>query len=364
MAETVSYDFLQRIRNIITVETGVDLVPDALARLQAALAIAPGQAAANPPAAQASSHEVTVLLADLRGFSSISEAYPVVKVLELLNRYLGRMCEIAVHNGGTIDKFMGDSIMVLFGAPQQRDDDAPRAVTCAAQMQIAMDEVNREHAAQKLPEIYMGIGVNTGRVMAGLLGSALHSEYTVIGDEVNFASRIETFSLRGQVLVSDSTFERCRGFVATAAPMDVHVKGKSKPVRLHEVLAIPSLGLQLPRQEIRKSPRVEVRIPFTYQPVIDKIVMPQVRTGVILDLGYHGIFAEVEPGLATRSDIRLGLDLSLVGGRADDVYAKVLATHANKGRHVASMEFTSVSVPGNAAIRQFVQTLIQGSPTK
>ena len=142
------------------------------------------------------------------------------------------------------------------------------------------------------------------------------------------------------------------------------MKGKLQPVRLHEVLAIPSLGLQLPRQEIRKSPRVEVRIPFTYQPVIDKIVMPQVRTGVILDLGYHGIFAEVEPGLETRSDIRLGLDLSLVGGRADDVYTKVLATHANKGRHVASMEFTSVSVPGNAAIRQFVQTLIQGSPTK
>ncbi|TAK40768.1 MAG: adenylate cyclase [Betaproteobacteria bacterium] len=364
MAQAVSHELLQRIRDIIAAETGVDPSPEVLERLQATLATAPDQAAATPPAAETSSREVTVLLADLRGFSSISEAYPVAKVLELLNRYLGRMCEIAVRNGGTIDKFMGDSIMVLFGAPQQGDDDARRAVTCAAQMQIAMDEVNREHAALKLPELFMGIGINTGRVMAGLLGSELHSEYTVIGDEVNFASRIETFSLRGQVLVSESTFELCRGYVATAAPMDVHVKGKSKPVRLHEVLAIPSLGLQLPRQEVRKSPRVEVRIPFTYQPVIDKIVMPQVRTGVILDLGYHGIFAEVEPGLTTHSDIRLGLDLSLVGGRADDVYAKVLGTHANKGRHMASMEFTSVSVPGNAAIRQFVQTLIQGSPTK
>ena len=362
MKQALPEEILRRIQAMIAAETAVNVSRDAAARLYAALAMTPGARAAAPE--EDAKREVTVLLADLRGFSSIAESYPIATVLELLNRYLARMCEIAIRNGGTIDKFMGDSIMVLFGTPQSGADDARRAVTCAAQMQIAMDEVNRDHAARKLPELYMGIGINTGRVMAGLLGSELHSEYTVIGDEVNLASRIESFSLRGQVLLSESTFERCRGFAATAAPMEAHVKGKPAPVRLHEVLAIPSLGLQLPRQEIRKSPRVEVRIPFTYQPVVDKIVMPQVRTGVILDLGYHGVFAEVEPGLKVHSDIRLGLDLSLVGGRAEDVYAKVLATHANRGRHVASMEFTSVSVPGDAAIRQFVQTLIQGSPTK
>ena len=363
MENQLAEEVLRRIQEIVAAETGATLAPEAAARLHAALATPAGRAAA-APLEENTSCEVTVLMADLRGFTSISESYPIGTVLELLNRYLARMCEIAIHNGGTIDKFMGDSIMVLFGAPQQGDDDARHAVTCATQMQIAMDEVNREHASRKLPELYMGIGINTGRVMAGLLGSELHSEYTVIGDEVNFASRIETFSLRGQVLVSDSTFERCRGFVATAAPMDVHVKGKSGPVRLHEVLAIPSLGLQLPRQEIRKSPRVEVRIPFTYQPVVDKIVMPQVRTGVILDLGYNGVFAEVEPGLETHSDIRLGLDLSLIGSRANDVYAKVRGTRATNGRCMASMEFTSLSVPSDLAIRQFVQTLIQGSPTK
>ncbi len=362
MRPALPEEILHRIQEQVAAETGARIGRDAAARLYAALAMTPGAPAAAP--GEEAKQEVTVLLSDLRGFSSIAEAYPIATVLELLNRYLGRMCEIAVRNGGTIDKFMGDSIMVLFGAPHGAADDARRAVTCAVQMQIAMNEVNREHAGRKLPQLYMGIGINTGRVMAGLLGSELHSEYTVIGDEVNLASRIESFSLRGQVLLSDGTFERCRGFVATAAPMQAHVKGKSAPVRLHEVLAIPSLGLQLPRQEIRKSPRVEVKIPFTYQAVIDKVVVPPLRTGVILDLGYHGIFAEVEPGLDTHADIRLGLDLSLVGGRAEDVYAKVLATHANRGRHVASMEFTSVSVPGDAAIRQFVQTLIQGSATK
>jgi adenylate cyclase len=181
---------------------------------------------------------------------------------------------------------------------------------------------------------------------------------------VNLVSRIEAFSLRGQVLISESTFDRCRDFVTAGAPMDVQVKGKSIRVRLREVLAIPSLGLQVPRQEVRNSPRVDVKIPFTYQTVVDKIVMPSQRTGVVLDLGYHGIFAEVEPGLAQHADILLGLDLSLIGSRADNVYAKVRSTRSDRGGNFANMEFTSVSEQGSENIRHFVQFLIQGSPTK
>jgi adenylate cyclase len=360
MAQALPEAVLRRIQEVVAREVGASIDGEAAARLHAALAATPA-----PPAPDKDVNcEVTVLLADLRGFSWISEAYPVQTVLEVLNRYLGHMCEIAVRAGGRIDKFMGDSVMIVFGAPEPAEDGPRRAAACAARMQIAMHDINGEHAARKLPELYMGIGINTGRVVAGLLGSELHAEYTVIGDEVNLASRIETFSLRGQVLISDSTFERCRGFVATAAPMEVRVKGKTQPVRLHELLAIPSLGLRLPRQDVRKSPRVEVRIPFTYQPVVDKIVMPQRRTGVIMDLGYHGVLAEVEPGLNAHADLRLGLDLSLIGSSANDVYAKVVGVRALDGRSVASMEFTSVSVPSDTAIRQFVQTLIQGSPLK
>jgi len=274
------------------------------------------------------------------------------------------MCEIAIDNGGTIDKFMGDAIMVVFGAPQRGADDARRAVTCAVQMQIAMVELNRDQASKGLPPLFMGAGINTGHVIAGLLGSQLHSEYTVIGDEVNLASRIEAFSLRGQVLISESTFDRCRDFVGAGAPMDVHVKGKSAPVRLREVIAIPSLGLQVPRQEVRYSPRVQVRIPFTYQMVVDKIVMRSQHAGVVLDVGYSGILAEVEPGLTEHAEILLELNLSLIGSRADNVYAKVRSTRSDRGSNLASMEFTSISERSAADIRRFVQLLIQGSPTK
>lgn len=352
-----------KIQQAVADETGVTIGIEAVTRLRAALSTATSGSYAAPGDEDAS-REVTVLMTDLRGFTQLAETNSARTVLEVLNRYLSRMCEIAVHNGGTIDKFLGDAVMVVFGAPQRGADDAQRAVTCAVQMQIAMVELNRDQESKGLPPLFMGAGINTGHVMAGLLGSELHSEYTVIGDEVNLASRIEAFSLRGQVLISESTFERCRDFVSTGVPMDVHVKGKSKPVIMREVFGIPSLGLEIPRQEVRNSPRVEVRIPFTYQSVVNKIVMPPKRAGIVHDLGYHGIFAAVEPGLTQYGDILLGLDLSLIGRRADNIYAKVRSISSDQGRHFASIEFTALSQSSAEYIRHFVQILIQGSPTK
>ena len=310
------------------------------------------------------SREVTIVLADLRGFTAISENYPPTAVLELLNRYLARMSELIFRREGVIDKFMGDSIMVLFGAPVSHEDDVQRALACAVEMQLAMEEINQDNKRQGMPELYMGIGINTGTVMAGLLGSDLYSEYTVIGDEVNLASRIEAFSLRGQILISRNTYERCRDFVTTAEPMDVHVKGKAEPVSLREVLAIPALNLEVPRQEIRRSPRIEVRIPFTYQLVKSKIVVPQVHQGVIRDISYHGVLAEVVEEIEPLSEIKLGLDLSLVGYRASDIYAKVLKCRQQDDRYLAAVEFTSVSVQSNMNIQQFIHLLIQGSDIK
>jgi len=173
------------------------------------------KAAATATADNFLSREVTIVLADLRGFTAISESFPPTAVLELLNRYLGRMSEIIFRHEGAIDKFMGDSIMVLFGAPNAHDDDVQRALACAVEMQLAMEEINDDNKRRGMPELFMGIGINTGTVMAGLLGSELYSEYTVIGDEVNLTSRIEAFSLRGQ---HRARFHRLAVDVDRAAP--------------------------------------------------------------------------------------------------------------------------------------------------
>ena len=308
--------------------------------------------------------DVTILLTDLRGFTSVAAAYPAGIVLEMLNRYLLTMTDVIVRTRGRIDKFMGDSIMVVFGAPTSHPDDVQQAVTCAVEMQNAMIALNayqREHA---LPELFMGIGVNTGTVMAGSLGSDVYSQYTVIGDEVNLASRIESFSLRGQVLISEATSARCADFVVTAPPMEVLVKGKPTPVSLREVVAIPSLGLAVPRQEIRRSPRVDVQIPFTFHVVTNKIVLPGAGRGTIFDIGYHGILAELDTDLPPFSDIKLDLDLSLIGSKATDVYAKTLKTIERGGRRLTGIEFTSVSVRSEIDIKHFVQLLMQGSESR
>ncbi len=311
-----------------------------------------------------SPREVTVLLTDLRGFTSISETHPAPVLLEMLNRYLVKMSEIAIQHGGTIDKFMGDAIMVLFGAPFSHAEDVTRAVTCAVDMQLALFEINAYHRANDMPELNMGIGINTGTVMAGMLGSDLYAEYTVIGDEVNLASRIEAYSLRGQVLISEATCERVRGYVTVSEAMEVYVKGKKDPVNLYEVLTIPSLGKEVPRQEIRKSPRVETHIPFTYHEIDGKIVAAEKRAGTILDLSYNGVLAALEGDVPAQTEIKLDLNLSLAGTSATDVYARVLKTFERDGQRLASIEFTSVSVQSNVNIRHFVQLLIQGGVTK
>lgn len=364
MKTTGFHDALERVQDVIAEHTGAPLRGEAAAQLERALREGRDRATSASGGENFSSREVTIILADLRGFTSISESYPATVVLGLLNRYLARMSEIIYHHGGTIDKFMGDSIMVLFGAPIAREDDVKRAIACAVEMQVAMSEVNELHKEQGLPELFMGIGVNTGTVMAGLLGSELYYEYTVIGDEVNLASRIEAFSLRGQVLISQNTYDRCRDFITAGEPMDVHVKGKVHPVCLREVLAIPSRGVEVPRQEIRRSPRIEVKIPFSYQIVKSKIVVPQLHRGTIRDISYHGILAELEQELETYSELKLDLDLSLVGYKATDIYARVLKTRRQYGRCLSAVEFTSVSVQSNMNIQQFIHLLIQGSDVK
>ena len=354
-------DFLPLIQKAISEGTGVSLGSEAALRLYRTLLNIP----TSPGLRQdGQSQEVTVLMSDLRGFAAISEANPPRVVLEALNRFLSRMCEIAIDNGGTIDKFMGDAVMVLFGAPMNRPDDARRAVTCAVQMQIAMEAINRGYAELDFPPVYMGTGINTGLVMAGTLGSSLYSEYTVIGDEVNIASRIEAFSVRGQVLISEATYDRCQGFLTVGDPMDVHVKGKSNLVRLREVFAIPSLNLTVPRQDVRKSPRVQARLPFAYRYVVGKVVMPARCQGVVLDISYEGMLAEVEPEVELYAEINVELDLSLIGSATHNLYARVLSLRTYDSKHFAGIEFTSMSTKAEHDIRHLVQLLIQGSPLK
>jgi adenylate cyclase len=303
--------------------------------------------------------EVSILLADLRGFAAIAESYPARVVLDTLNRCFASLTEVIVQHYGTIDKFMGDAIMVVFPGDQAAaHDHARRAILCAVQMQIAMDELREKHRADNVPEMFLGIGVNTGKVMTGLIGSDLYRAHTVIGDEVNLASRIEAFSLRGQVLISQSTYELCKDFAECGAPVQVYMKGKAESVFIREVKGIPSLGKFVPRRELRRSARVEVLLPFAYQIVSTKTVLATVETGTIHNIGYDGVLAEIDRPLPLYAEVKLTLNLVSLGYRAEDVYGRVVDVREDKGRWFCGVEFTSVSRQSSEKIRLFVQMLI------
>lgn len=304
--------------------------------------------------------EVSTLFADLRGFTAISSEYSAEVVIGMLNRYLSVMSEIVVQHGGMVDKFMGDSIMATFGTPQPQNNDLEQALICAVEMQLAMDAINETNAELNLPPLHMGIGINTGKVMAGRLGSALHSEYTVIGDSVNIASRIESFSLRGQILIGQDTYKQAGRLIKVGKPIDIFVKGKPKPLEVHEVLEIPALQLQVPRREARRSQRVKVKMPFSYQKIEHKIVSDEILHGTIVDISYFGIQVDLQSPVKVFDDIKLDVDLSLIGYHAADIYGKVVRTNEKNGRHFAAIEFTSITLQNEVNIRQFIQMLIQG----
>ena len=360
MKESQLSHALRQINAIVAEETGVALPANARTRLEQALAGALGRQPTTAPASGVP-RDVTILLADLRGFSSITASYPGATVLALLNHCFGLMSEIIFRHQGAIDKFMGDAIMVLFESPDGSDEGVRRAVSCAVDMQLAMEELNSVNKGQGLPEMFFGIGINTGRVISAMLGTDAYSEHTVIGEEVNLAARIESFSLRGQVLISESTWQRCSGYVKTGDPMDAFVKGKSKLVVLREVLEIPSLGKVVPRHEMRRSARVPVRLPFSYRMVVNQVVIPENRAGLILDIGYHGVLAEVPLAHSTLSEMLLDFDLPLVGARMSDLYGRVVKVMPKEGVVHVGVEFTSMRPEQKASIQLFVQLLIQGT---
>lgn len=282
-------------------------------------------------------------------------------VLGVLSRCFGLMTEIIVRHYGTIDKFMGDAIMVVFhGEHSSPRDHAQRALLCAVEMQIAMNELRHRHHEDKLPEIYIGIGISTGNVMAGLIGSEAYRAYTVIGEEVNLAARIEAFSLRGQVLMSEATYAHCRDFVHAGEPMDVYVKGRSERLRIREALGIPELGKVVPRQDVRKSPRVVVDLALEYRPLAGKMVDAEPMRGMVRDLGYHGALAQLVEPLPLYSEVKLAFELPRLGFRAEEIYARVVSVREQGDRHLGGLEFTSLGAETNSKIQLFVQMCIQG----
>jgi len=182
--------------------------------------------------------ELSVFFSDIRGFTTLSEQLPPEELVPQLNEYLTRMTQIVFDHQGTLDKYIGDAIMAIFGAPLTQEDHSYRACSTALDMAKTLDALKKEWKAQGKPVLNIGIGINTGLMMVGNMGSERRFDYTVLGDNVNLASRLEGLTKKYGVtiVVSETTWEAARGRLVGRELDVVRVKGKQNPVAIYELL--------------------------------------------------------------------------------------------------------------------------------
>jgi adenylate cyclase len=179
--------------------------------------------------------EVTVMFADIRGFTAMSENLEPARVVEILNEYFTRVTDVIFDHSGMLDKYIGDAVMAVFGAPISKGNDAENAVNSAIQIQRLLIELNRDATARQWPQLRVGIGINTGVAVAGNIGSPLRLDYTVVGDTVNTAQRLMANAKAGQILISESTAAKMgKNFDLERLP-ELKVKGRSEAVPVFRV---------------------------------------------------------------------------------------------------------------------------------
>lgn len=179
---------------------------------------------------------VSVMFVDIRGFSTLSRDNHASEILQMLNDYFEVLVEIVFRYEGTVDKFIGDGMMVLWGAPISHDDDPHRAVKAAIDIQRALETFNFHRLSQGLPPIEVGIGINTGAVVAGYIGSSRTMSYSVVGDAVNEASRLCAAALPGEIVLSEYTQFLVQDLFYTQPRVPILGKGKAEPIKAFSVV--------------------------------------------------------------------------------------------------------------------------------
>jgi predicted ATPase/class 3 adenylate cyclase len=304
----------------------------------------------------------TILMSDLRGFTAFSENLPPETVVRLLNYYFAEMTTIIQKHNGTIDEFMGDGILVIFGAPLQRPNDAERAVACALEMQLAMPQVNAWNASHGFPKLEMGIGINTGEVVAGNVGSRKRAKYSVIGNNVNIASRIESHTAGGQVLISANTRDAVKTPVAIRGSLTLEPKGVTQPITVFEVEGLGgNYQLTLPSLRHRRTV-VDPPCPLIFQVVTEKGVSSEKHDGLLVGLSEAEAVIRSQASVPLFTDLRLRLKPAGIDNDLGQIYGKIIRATTEDG--VFALRFTTL--PGQARhyfdkLESTVETVIRAS---
>jgi class 3 adenylate cyclase len=297
--------------------------------------------------------EITVLMSDLRGYTRFAEQGDPAGVMEVLNDYLGRMADVVIAHGGTINEFIGDAIFAVFGAPVEHADHAERAAATALAMQDAMDALNRDNAARGRPRFEMGIGLHTGEAVVGNIGSEQRTKYAVVGAAVNLAARVEGCTVGGQIFITAATVGALADLAEVALPITVELKGLSAPIALYELRGLAGRFARR-RPDAAGGTDVEVDLPVVGAVVQDKRVQGEPFAGAVRRLAGRWLEAALGTELAALTNVRLRLTYPAPAGESGDVYGKVTGAVTRGGTRLTRIQFTSVDAADQAALAQLV----------
>jgi class 3 adenylate cyclase len=300
--------------------------------------------------------EVTVLMSDLRGFTSLSEDRDPEEMVQLLNRYLEKMSKIILKYDGIIDEIIGDAILAVFGAPKSHGNDPERAISCAIEMQNCLAILNREVLESGYPCLEMGIGINTGIVIVGNIGSEIRMKYGIVGDAVNRASRIESNSIGGQVLIGESTHSRVKPTTKVMPAQHIMMKGMKKPLVFYSVLAIETQDYKVAlKAPIPSDARFAIKLPFQYWTIRDKRVSSLPIIGETIAMDGSNIYATTDQPLDLYTDIKLNFNFCVEAHCFDDIYAKSTSTEMEQNRLCTKFSITAMGENDKTIIRKWMK---------
>jgi len=302
--------------------------------------------------------KVTIMMTDLRGFTAIAERLEPEKVVQMLNLYFEVMVETVQKYNGTINEIIGDALLIIFGAPQEMPDRSQRAIACSIDMQNAMAQVNEENRSKALPELEMGIGLNETEVIIGNIGSSKRSKYTVIGSGVNITSRIESYTVGGQILISESVRKQAGEVLRIDSQRDVFPKGSEIPLRIYEVGGIAgSYNLILEGKD--PAPVTLARqIPIRCTVLEGKHVGRERLQGLVIRLSKKSIEIALDKPVELLTNLKMNLGDVDDELPANDFYGKVIRGLGTDG-HTHVIRFTSIPpevVAYFQALRQYAAT--------
>ena len=302
--------------------------------------------------------QISMMMSDLRGFTALTSSMNPEHVITFLNRYLGTMLEVILDHHGIVDEIIGDGILAFFGAPESLENHPELAVACAINMQIAMNDINIQNEADGLPHLEMGIAVNTGEVIVGNIGSERRTKYGAVGSQVNFTGRVESFTVGGQVLISEATYKSLSEKLEIRDVIEVEMKGVPGKVKLYDVKGIKGT------HEAKAPERDETLVQLTEVVTLSvfgmeqKILTGTGRPAVMTHASMMSAKVKFDEEVAKWEDLRMLCNPESSAELEAEIYGKIISVTPLDDSYETLVRFTSVSAKAYKMLREL---LVEGA---